>query len=235
VNVWHVAERSLIPAIAEPLPEAPPLPDAHRALLDVILDGGAEPVVEFGVLSGEVDGLEVCRVVDDPVSGVARLEVGVGAHDREAFQLLHGDRPTVDALSDVVAAVRAQRADVSRSHPLSRLAPERALRHRLLADPTLLVVDGASPDRISVAPPPVPRPNVKDPAPAVAVATFGDRQLAVVCSAGVDLDVVPYACDARAALGVTGAVVVVPVRDAIDIQREVGAAMRPPVQVVPVD
>ena len=51
-------------------------------------------VVEHGVVTGEVRGLEVCRVVDDRTTGDGvRLEVGVGAHDREAFAIIHGDVP----------------------------------------------------------------------------------------------------------------------------------------------
>ena len=56
--------------------------------------------MEHGVLLGEVDGLEVCRVV--LVDGVAHLEVGVGRHDREAFALMHGDVPPAEALVGVV-------------------------------------------------------------------------------------------------------------------------------------
>ena len=41
--------------------------------------------------------------------GAARLEVGVGAHDREAFALVHGDLPTVEALAGVVASWRRYR------------------------------------------------------------------------------------------------------------------------------
>ncbi len=60
---------------------------------------GLHVCVEHGVLVGEVRGLEVCRVVDDPHLGTTRLEVGVGAHDREAFQMLHGDVPAIELLA----------------------------------------------------------------------------------------------------------------------------------------
>ena len=75
----------------------------------MIIEGGATPAVEHGVLVGEVRGLEVCRVVTDAQTGAARLEVGIGQHDREAFQMLHGDVPTVEALAKVVAAVAPHR------------------------------------------------------------------------------------------------------------------------------
>lgn len=234
VRAWHVAERTLLAAIAGPLPSRPELPAEHDALRDLIVLGGAEPVVEFGVLSGEVAGLEVCRVVADPTTGEIRLEVGVGAHDREAFQLLHGDRPSVEALADVVGTVAGYRTNPARSHPLSRLAPERALRHRLVHSPGVLVIDGVPADEVVPVQPPVPRTNLKDPSPAVAVATLGGRRVTVVCSVGIDLGVVPYATDARLATGTDDVVVVLPERDAIEIQRLLAAATRPPVRVVPV-
>src|SRR5262249_22385421 len=106
-QAFLVDRRTLAPAIPTPLPPPPPPPiaDAAVALVLLIEAAGAVPVIEHGVLAGEVAGLEVCRVVVDPNTGQARLEVGVGAHDREAFQLVHGDVPPVEALASVVAAV----------------------------------------------------------------------------------------------------------------------------------
>ncbi len=82
VEVAHAEGRALLAAIAEPLPAPPGVLDEHEALRELIAAGGAQPVAEHGVLFGEVAGLEVCRVVTDPVTGAARLEVGVGVHDR---------------------------------------------------------------------------------------------------------------------------------------------------------
>lgn len=229
IEVWHADGRALLPAVAEPLPADPGLPAAHREFAAVIAAAGAVPREEFGVLFGEVDGLEVCRVVDDPDTHTVRLEVGVGAHDREAFQALHGDRPSAPALADVVRAVAQQRSGDG-GHPLSRLAAERLLRARLVDDPSLI---GA--DALEVAPPPVPRPNLKDPVPCVAVADIEDKRTVVVCSVGVDLDAVPYCVDARAALGLDSCRLVLPRRDAIEVQRLLAGIARPPVTIVPVD
>ncbi len=193
VHVWQVADRTLLPAEAEPLAVSPPLPTSHAELEALIREAGAEPIVEHGVLRGEVDGLEVCRVVDDPHSNAVRLEVGVGAHDREAFQLLHGDRPTEEALADVVRAVREHRRPGATRHPLNLLAQERALRAQLVADPTLI-----SATHVRAVAPPIARVNVKDAVPCVAQATIASHQVTVVCSTGVDLDVVPFAVDAMA-------------------------------------
>ena len=227
IDVWHVDGRTLLPAVAEPLPVATAVPAPHREFEPMIVVAGAVPHEEFGVLSGEVWGLEVCRVVDDEFTGAVRLEVGVGEHDREAFQLLHGDRPTAEALADVVEAVATHRRPGAAGHPLNRLAAERALRARLVAEPSLIGAAAVRP-----VPPPVPRPNLKDPVPCVAIATVDGEQVTVVCSSGVDLDVMPYAVDARTSTGVERCVVAMPARDAVDIQRRLAALTAPAVSIV---
>lgn len=237
IEVVHAEGRTLLPALAEPLVAEVGVSDHHRQFEAVILEAGAEVVHEHGVVAGEVDGLEVCRVVDDPALGVTRLEVGVGAHDREAFLLMHGDRPTATALADVVRSVATVRRNDVQGHPLARLAGERALRQRLVAQPGLL---GAT--TVRPVSPPVPRLNLKDPTPCVAVArieaeerTGGEaREVTVVCSTGVDLDVVPFTVDAMSATRCGAAVVVVPQRDALEIQHRLAALVRRPVAVVSV-
>lgn len=228
VSVWHAEGRVLLPAVMEPLPVPPPVPDHHLGFEAVILESGAEPRVEFGVLAGEVAGLEVCRVVDDPDLRVTRLEVGVGAHDREAFLALHGDRPSAPALRDVVQSVVQHRVTEQRGHPLSRLAQERLLRHRLAADPSPI---GAV--SVVAMPPPVPRTNLKDPVPCVAEAIVDGERVTVVFSSGVDLDAVPFAVDARAALSTQRCLLVVPRRDAVGVQHELAGAAG--IELIPVD
>lgn len=230
ITVWHVHDRVLVPATADPLPVPPPPAADHLELLATIVEGGALPVVEHGVLAGEVQGLEVCRVVTDAHTAAVRLEVGVGAHDRDAFQLLHGDRPTAEALADVVRSVGEHRHRGAPHHPLNLLAQERALRARLVASPHLV---GAS--EVVIAEPPLARSNLKDPVPCVARATIGGHSVALVCSSGVDLDLVPFAVDARRALGLQECVVVLPARDALDIQRMLAALAIPPITVGTVD
>ena len=229
VTVWRVDGRALRPAVADPLPSAPSVPAAHMDFESVIRGAGAEPVIEHGVLSGEVMGLEVCRVVDDPFTGAVRLEVGVGAHDREAFLMLHGDRPSAPALADVVRSVAEHRRRDVQGHPLARLAKERLLRHRLIADPGSIGVAEMTP-----VPPPVPRTNLKDAVPCAAVAMIGGERVAVVCTAGVDLDAVPWAVDARTALGLDRCLLALPTRDALEVQRLLAAAVRPPIEIVTV-
>ena len=232
VSVWHVDERLVVEAIAEPLPEQATVPDAHLAFADVIRSAGAEVRVEHGVMAGEVVGLEVCRVVTDLHTGVHRLEVGVGAHDREAFGMLHGDTPTAESLARIVEVVRRHRSPGADPHPLNRLGAERALRERLIDDPSL-----AGLARLEACAPPIPRANLKDPIPCVATGVDDEgRPAVVVCSVGIDLDVVPFAADARLAAGDPDArlLVAVPGRDAVPLTERLAASLRRPASVLPV-
>jgi hypothetical protein len=230
--VWHAVERVLVPAIPEAHPAPVDLDPAHADLRELIELGGAEPVVEHGVLAGEVRGLEVCRVVTDVATGEVRLEVGVGAHDREAFLMIHGGRPTVEALADVVAAVESHRRPGAPFHPLNTLGAERFLRWSVLREPERV---GAK--ALHVAAPPVLRANVKDPVPAVALGvTVSGQPVVVVCSTGIDLDLVPFALDARQMHDPEAELVlVVPRRDASPVTAMLAAAARRPPTIVPWD
>ena len=229
VEVFHADGRVLLPAVAEPLTAEPTVSDEHRMFEPVISAAGADVVHEHGVVAGEVDGLEVCRVVDDPATDSTRLEVGVGAHDREAFLMLHGGRPTAEALAEVVEIVRGHRRGDVQGHPLSRLAGERLLRARLVTDPGLV---GASAGR--AVSPPVPRTSLKDATPCAAVATVEGVEVALVCSVGIDLDVIPFTVDLLSSTGLGSALVVVPQRDAIDLQHRLAALVTRPVRILAV-
>ena len=107
---------------------------------------------------------------------------------------------------------------------MKHLAGERWLRERLIASPSLV---GAA--RLERADGPEPRTSVKESLPAVAV---GDG-VVVVASVGIDLELVPYAADAR--LGVApGArlVLVLPERDAHPVTLALAAALAAPAEVV---
>ncbi len=229
-RIWRVDGRSLRQANAAPLPEPEPLDDEIAELARVIAAAGAAPVVEHGVLVGEVEGLEVARAVRTD-EGV-RLEVGVGRHDREAFQLLHGDMPKAEALAAVIRTVQEHRRAGAEPHPLNRLAAERWLRASLIADPTKVGATALLP-----LSPPIPRTNLKEPVPASAVGTDGDgTDLLVVCSVGIDLDLVPTAADVRLAAAIAGATLVlaVPERDDHPVTRALAAMLTEPAEVRPV-
>ncbi len=232
VSVWYVDGRTIAPASPEPRPAAVPVPPAVLPLRDVIVAAGADPVEEHGVLAGEVAGLEICRAVVDE-DGVARLEVGISTHDREAFALVHGPEvPVGPALADLVAHLRAHRRPGAAPHALNRLARERYLRWRLIEQPALVGLATLAP-----AAPPVPRTNLKDPVPCVAVGERADGEVVVVvCSAGVDLDLVPFAADARDALGPADGhlVLAVPEGDDHPVTRLLAARLDRPAAVVSV-
>jgi hypothetical protein len=236
-TVWQIDGRTLHQVDPAPRPAPPELPAAVAALRPLIVAAGADPVEEHGVLGGEVLGLEVCRAVtdDDPLSSDepgARLDVGIGEHDREAFRLVHGDGPVDEALAQVVSEVAAHRRPGGPPHALNRLARERALRHRLVEDPSLVGLASLVP-----APPPVPRTDLADAVPCVAFGTDGSgAPVVVVCSAGIDLDLVPFAADARDALAGPDArlLLAVPEGDDHPVTRELAARLAAPAEVVPV-
>ena len=101
-----------------PQPIAPEIAD----LIDLILDAGADPVVEHGVLTGEVAGLEVLRAVVDPHTGEPRLEVGLGNHDREPTSSCSATSRPSSAIASVVESVRAHREVGAPPHALNRIA-----------------------------------------------------------------------------------------------------------------
>lgn len=196
INVWSVVGNEL--TAATPAPVVPPVavPAHHLSFEGIIEHAGATVVREHGVLVGEVLGLEVCRVVDDPLTAHgARLEIGVGAHDRELFQTINGVSPTVESLSKVVQTVLRHRHAGAERHPLSQLGAERFFRDVLIAKPQLV---GAH--HLNRAEPPVARSNLKDAIPCVAVGEASGTALVVVCSAIIDIDLVPFAADARLCL-----------------------------------
>ena len=117
----------------------PPPRPAHLALVDTIVEPAA-PCRSSSTASspGRSAGSRCAGSSTTPHTGAVRLEVGVGAHDREAFAIIHGDMPDRRALAGVVGAVVAHRGADAPQHPLNRLAPERLLRWRLEQDPALV-------------------------------------------------------------------------------------------------
>jgi hypothetical protein len=216
-------------------PPDPPAP-AALALRPQLEAAGVEVVVEEGLLRGEVLGLEVARVTVDE-AGQARLEVGVGRHDREAHAELGADPRAT--LPDVVARVRELRRADAPVHPANQLASERWLRAVLVADPARVGLRG-----LVSRPSPVPRPDLGRRAPAPALGTDTDgRPVVVVCSVGVDPDLVPAAADARLSVvaeapsgePVPDLVLVVPAGDDHPLTRGLAGLLRHPAEVRTVD
>jgi hypothetical protein len=192
LSVWQIEDTRLRLALPQPHAEVVNAPTSHTDFISLITRAGAEPLQEWGVVTGEVRGLEICRVVDDLHSGVARLEVGIGAHDRETFALVHQDRPLEESIASVVDIVGVHRLQGAPFHPYNHIAPERFARWSALQTPSMLGFSSLAP-----VDPPEPRINVKDSVPCVAVGNDASgTTTAVVFVHGIDLDVVPFAVDA---------------------------------------
>ena len=228
-HVWWVQGSDLHPAEPEPMPELPTAIDAPE-LMRLLTDAGLDVVAGHGYLGGELRGLEVARVVigDD---GAPRFDVGVGQADRELTAMLHGALPAEAALERVIRIVEQHRRADAQPHPLNRLVPERWLRSVLEDDPARIGLTS-----VRAAPSATPRAGLKerDIAPAMGVDPDG-QDVVVVCSVGVDLDLVPSAADARAALA-PGAplLLVVPERDVHPVTTALAQGLREPATVVPV-
>lgn len=227
ITVWAVDPpqlREVAPAGYFPMP---PLPAEAAKFADVLRAAGADPVVEFGVLTGEVLGLEVARVVD------GHLEVGVGVQDRASHRDLEPGRPVAEALAEVVGVVRRFRRPEAPAHLANSLAGERWLRQALVARPDLVGAAWLAP-----MPPAVPRPDLRLPSAAMATGVdVAGSPIVVAASTGIDLDLVPAAADARRAAGleaVARLLLAIPAADDHPRTRQLAASLHQPAEVVTV-
>jgi len=233
-TVWQVEGTALARAVAAPSRPVVPAPPAPE-LAELLVDADIEVVIEEGIVRGEVLGLEVARIVHGtttsgtPIEGPV-LEVGVGHADRELTAMLHGNLPPQEQLTRVVDIVRAARRRDAERHPLNQLALERWLRALLIADPGRIGLT-----TLHAAPPAEARPNLRDPAIAVAVGSDAVTgfDAVVACSVGIHLDLVPAAADARLALAPTAPLLlVVPERDAHPVTRALAERLLDPARLV---
>jgi hypothetical protein len=224
-TIWLAKGTDLSVTEAEPMVPDAPLDPRVAAFIDEITAAGADPVVEFGRLIGEVEGLEVCRV--EVAADGPRLAIGVGRFDREAHELLRGD-----TLAGVVQQVRLHRVVDPEPHPLKRWAAARGLRSRVVREPALVGADHLAPIAPVLEPPDL---RTAWPAPAAGIDVDG-RPVVVVCSVGVDLDLVPAAADSRMADGRDARLVLaVPARDVHPVTRDLAAALAHPAEIVAID
>ncbi len=232
-TVWRVDGTALVAADAVPVP-VPVEPPAPPELVDLLIDAGLEIVVEGGMVRGEVNGLEVARIVDGETTGGVpiekpQLEVGVGKADRELTAMVHGDLPPVDQLGRVVEIVREHRQAGAPRHPLNQLVPDRWLRAVLCRDPALVGLASLRPAEGTR-----PRPNLSERDVAIAPGFDVDSAPVVVaCSVGIALDLVPIAADAREAIDPAAHLLLaVPERDDHPTIRQLAARLRAPAEVV---
>lgn len=188
LQVWSATGPQVEPVEPTELAAPPDLPEDHRRFASVIAEAGARPVDDHGLLVAEVAGLEVARVVDDPDGHGPRLSVGVGQADRELQGFIHGHLDDGANLRRAIGAVVHHRAPGSASHPLSRLSRQRWLRSALIDEPGLLGLEALE----AVAPLRPPRTLLSQEP----VAARGPGAV-VVCSVGVDLDLMPEAAEYR--------------------------------------
>jgi hypothetical protein len=216
-SVWWLNGTDLHATEPEPVLPAP-RPAADPGLVALLEHSGLEVVHEHDHVAGELRGLEVARVRGD------RLEVGVGEADRELTAMLHGNLAPSDALERVVAIVQEHRRPDAPPHPLNQLVPERWLRWTLAQDPARLDLESLEP-----ASSPRPRAGLRERDIACAVGP----DAVVVCSVGVDLDLVPAAAEARLSLA-PGArlLLVVPERDDHPATRALASRLHAPAEVV---
>ena len=202
IEVWVADGTALRPAVAEPIglgvERRPPAPRSRAG------DRGGRGDRRHRARCGDGRGARPRGVScgHDRRGDETRLEVGVGVHDREAFAHDPRQRPAPEALAGVVAAVTAHR-DSRRSGSPAQPAGTRAV-------PALAARTGAGADRPRRA---SRRPSRRSRAStsrtehrAAALGRRADdgRPVVVVTSVGVDLDLIPYAADARLALGGPG-------------------------------
>lgn len=195
IEVWARSGRALQPAPPDPIPVVAEPSAAELAAASVLADMGVEVVVEHGVVTGEVLGLEMARVVT--VGDEVMVLPGVGRNDRDGHATLLGDSDNAARLatlarvaSDITAHRRGDAAD---RHPLGRMARERWLRRHVMDDPALV---GAA--MLDMAEPTVPRGSLTETAAAFATGVGADgTPVVVACTVGIDLDLVPAAADVR--------------------------------------
>jgi hypothetical protein len=227
-SVWQIVDAGVVAAspVEVTEPSAPPAAALEAAAL--MADHGLEIVVEHGQVTGELRGLEVAQVVLD-VDGSARIEVGVGRHDREAFAMLHADAGPDEALQSVIETVATHRRAGADPHPLNRMASARWLRSTLVDQP-----DRVGAVELMPVPGVVARSSVKESRPEGAVGVDEDGEpIVVVASTGIDLDLVPTAADLRTIYAPSARLVlVVPERDAHPVTRALADALARPAELV---
>ena len=191
IDVVAVDGVDLVAASPEAVMPPPVLGPNMWALASILSEAGARPVDDHGRIVAEVAGLEVARI-DDPGSEDATIEVGVGEADRELHSLVHSNMDIGTAVRRAVSMVATERQRGS-MHPLARMARERWLRSVLLDDPSSIGLAS-----LTAVPPLVARSTVLGNVPCAAIGERPDgRPVVVVCSSGIDLDVVPEAVDYR--------------------------------------
>lgn len=234
-TVWQVAGPTATPATPQAFGERLVAPPVHAELLDILTEAGCEVVVEHGVYRGEINGLEVARLVKWPTStggdGEYHIEVGVGRFDRDATAAVHADTPPTELLESTISLIKTHRQAGAIGHPVQYLARSRWLRAELILDPSAVgLQDLQAADMTSEA------TGIKDDHPSAAIGLSADGARAVlVCSTGVDLSLAARAGDTRAFHDESADLhIAVPERDATTVTRTLATLLKDPATVHPI-
>ncbi len=219
-NVFQVVDTELVAAEPAPHLALPTLGDDEWAFGGLISDTGARPVDDHGRLVAEVAGLEIARVTRGDEG--ADIDVGVGQADRELHGLVHYQMDPDTAIRRARTAVLEHRRPGAPMHPLNRMARERWLRSLLLDTPSLV---GA--EDLVALPPLRPRETVLGNVPSAAAGRTPEGEpIVVVCSVGVDPDLIPEAADYRDRHDPAATlVVIVPERDRYAVTEKLAAKL----------
>lgn len=228
IRVWLVAGTDVVEIAPAAMPPLEPSPwDDAADQIALLTDVGLELSGEPGMILGEVAGLEVARVT--MLNGEPQLDIGVGRFDQELSAVAQADLPRREALERAADLVRLTRTPENGAHPMTRLARERWLRCQLIAEPGLV---GAT--ELEAAPGLWVRDGLRNvaPAAAVGVSDAGER-LVVVCSAGVDTDLIPAAVELADAVDPEAQLVVaLPKSDVLAGMQRVARLVARPVRIV---
>lgn len=235
VQVRAVVGGTSKPVEPEPLPVVMPGPTGAEALLEVLRAEGLEVVLEDGTWRGELNGLEVARIVVWPVEsggdGELHIEAGVGRFDRDASAAMNQGEDPIVTLRRAVRSVSEQRHSDAAPHPLGLMSRSRWLRSAALADPGIVGAEHLSPVQTSF-----PAASVRDVVPAATLGVDPDgAAVLVVFAAGASLDLVPVAADTRALHDPAARLrLVVPTRDHLPLLDDLAAGLREPCEVLDV-
>jgi len=227
VSVWTLDGDQLCPVEPDGAHHEQPAPPGVDPLVELLVAEGCEVVIEDGVVRGEWLGLEVARIED--LGDGWTLQCGVGRFDREAGAMMRAGTDAPQSLRSVLSVVRAARHPGAPPHPMRDMCRERWLRAALLVDSSAIGVSAL----VAMASG-VPRVNLRDPHPALALGRDSGGRVLVAATVGVDVDLVGVIAGVVADDSTIAEIVVVhPVdRPLLDAAREVFAWLGRPTRFV---
>jgi len=193
IETMTLVGREPVPSESAPPELEVPTPDVAVLALSGTDVDGVRTVTEHGEAVAEVAGLEIARASVD--NGELRVRVGVGSIDQDLAEMMVPGVASIDRIRAAATLVRQHRRPDAPPHPLQRVAPERWLRHRLVDKPQRWGFADLKPVSLLA-----PRVGLRLNALAAALGSRPDGSPAlVVCSVGVNPELVPLAADLRQA------------------------------------